>query len=173
FARPEATYFLATINLYYEKNFQRAKELYWSLVEQYPNNGYYRRLYMTTLSHLREYNNMVWFYHETMNHWNSASLPDHPVMEYELTYWLGRAHYYLTDYISAKESFVKALEIGNRLKNRESRDLFTLSAYFAGRVSEELNSIESAVKYYKITANQTAMPEAIKRARERLRELDV
>lgn len=53
FARPEATYFLATIQLNYEGNIADAKNLFRSLVDQYPNNGYYRRLYMNTLGQLR------------------------------------------------------------------------------------------------------------------------
>lgn len=173
FARPEATYFLATINLNYEKNYSIAKRLYRSLVEQYPDNGYYRRLYMNTLGQLSEYSNMVRFYHDTMAHWQKSGLDEHPVMEIELTYWLGRAQYYLADYQSANESFIRAVEIGNQLENRERRDFYTLSTYFAGVVSEELNQRDQAVIYYRLTVAQKALPDTISRARERLRELDV
>lgn len=172
FARPEATYFLATINFFYENDHETAKRLYYSLVEQYPDNGYYRRMYMSTLGQLREYTHMIRFYHETMAHWKMRGLPDHPVMEHELTYWSGRAYYYLADYSSALNSFTKAVEIGNKLENRERRDLHTLSTYFAGATAEELGRDEQAVIYYRMAVSQRAMPEAVRRARERLRELD-
>lgn len=173
FARPEATYFLATIYLNYEDDQLAAKTLFNSLVEQYPDNGYYRRMYMNTLGQLREYHSMIRFYHETMSYWKEKNLPDHPVMEYELTYWLGRAQYYLSDYHTAYDSFSKAVEIGNQLDNKEGRNFYTLSTYYAGLVSEELNRKVQAVKYYRMAAAQNAYPEAVRRARERLRALDV
>ena len=172
FARPEATYFLATINFFYENDHQTAKKLYYTLVEQYPDNGYYRRMYMSTLGQLREYRNMIQFYHDTMEHWKLKGLPDHQVMEQELTYWCGRAYYYMADYPSAFKSFAKAAELGLMLENKERRDLHTLSTYFAGITAEELGRYDQAKNYYRMAVSQRALPEAIKRARERLRELD-
>lgn len=173
FARPEATYFLATIYLNYEDNQSAAKTLFNSLVEQYPDNGYYRRMYMNTLGQLREYNSMIRFYHETMEYWRFKEHPDHPVMEYELTYWLGRAQHNLAETHSANDTFRKAVEIGSQLDNKEDRNFYTLSTYYAGLVSEELNRRDQAVKYYRMAAAQKAFPEAVRRARERLRALDV
>ena len=172
FARPEATYFLATINFFYENDHLTAKRLYYSLVEQYPDNGYYRRMYMGTLGQLREYSNMIQFYSETVAHWQLKGLPAPAVMEHELTYWCGRAQYYLGDYSSAFNSFAKAAEIGNGLANSERRDLQTLSTYFAGITAEELGRHDQAAKYYRMAISQRAMPEAVRGARERLRELD-
>ena len=171
FSRPEATYFLATIQLNYEDNFTGAKNLYRSLVDQYPNNGYYRRLYMNTLARLQEYSSMIIFQLETMAHWNEQDLPRNPVMEYELYYWIGRAYYYHSDSRSAYHSFLNSVDAAATLENKKNRNFYTLAAYYAGRLSEDLGFIETARHYYKIAASQNAVPEVIMRAKDRLTTL--
>lgn len=173
FSRAEASYFLATIQLNYEDNFAGAKSLYRSLVDQYPDNGYYRRLYMNTLAQLREYSSMIAFQDETKAHWSEQQLARNPVMEYELYYWVGRAYYFHLDSRSAYNSFVNAVESANSLENNKNRNFYTLSAYFAGRASEDLGLNETACHYYKIAADQKAAPEVIRRARNRLNALKI
>lgn len=172
FSRPEAAYFLATIQLNYENNFTDAKNLFRFLVDQYPNNSYYRRLYMNTLRQLHEYSSMITFHNETMRHWQENNLDRDPVMEYELYYWAGRSYYFHLDYESANHSFLNAVDSASDLPNRENRSFYTHSAYFAGRVSEDLGKTVQAVHYYKIAASQNAAAEVIERAKLRLIELD-
>ena len=50
FSRPEATYFMGNILLNYENDFDQAMGYFRQLVEKYPDNGYYRRLMIRTLS---------------------------------------------------------------------------------------------------------------------------
>lgn len=171
FSRQEAVYFLATIQLYYEENITGAKNLFRFLVDQYPNNSYYRRLYMHTLGRLREYSSMIAFHEETNRHWMQKSLVKDPVMEYELYYWAGRAHYFHLDSESAYHSFLNAVESARVLPNRESRNYYTLSAYFAGRVAEDLGMSDKAVQYYEIAASQNTSTDVTEWAKQRLIDL--
>lgn len=172
FSRQEAAYFLATIQLYYEGNITDAKNLFRFLVDQYPNNSYYRRLYMSTLGQLREHFLMIAFHNETNQHWKLNHLVKDPVMEYELHYWVGRAHYFHLDLESARHSFLNAIESAKLLSNKDNRSYYTYSAYFAGRVSEDLGKTVQAVHYYRMATSQDAGGEVIERAKKRLIELE-
>jgi len=172
FARAEAVYFLATIQFHYEENFTDAKDLFRLLVDKYPDNGYYRRLYMHTLAQLREYPSMIAFHNETFIHWQDQQLKRDPVMESELYYWVGRSYYFHLDSASAYRSFVNSVESAQDLRNSENRIYVTQAAYFAGRVSEDLGRAEEAIQYYKIAASQKTASEVINRAKNRLKELE-
>jgi len=171
FARQEAAYFLGTIYLNYEREFEKAKILYKGLTDRYPNNPYYRRLYLRTLAQLNEYHEMMRFFDETMEHWQKNSLPENKVMEAEIWYWYGRAQYYSGMLGASLESFSRSVALGSKLVNSRERDTHTLAAFFAGRASEQLRQHEEARKYYRIAANQRAVPDASREARQRLRAL--
>lgn len=171
FSRQEATYFLATIQLNYEKNFSGAMNHFRSLVDQYPNNSYYRRLYMNSLWQLHEYSSMIAFHGETNRHWKEKGLDRDPVMEYELYYWAGRAYYFYSERESANHAFLNAVESARYLPNLEKRIFYTHSAYYSGRVSEDLGRTVQAIHYYEIAASQKAATELIDRSKQRLNEL--
>ncbi len=168
FARPEAAYFLATILLNYEQDYDKAKIFFRKLIDRYPNNGYYRRLFIRTMAQLDEYSTMKAFYRETTEHWKRNNLPDHPVMDFELNYWLGRAFYFTGNYQAAFDAFSRSVQAGSGLINAEEREILTLAAYFAGQSSELLMQSENAKKYYEIASKQNAAPNARRQARNRL-----
>lgn len=172
FSRPEAAYFLATIQLNYEGNITDARNLFRYLVDQYPNNSYYRRLYMNTLWQLREYSLMIAFHDETSHHWKEKNLARDAVMEYELYYWVGRAYYVHLNSDSAYHAFLNAVESAKDLPKRKNRNYYAPAAYFAGRVSEDMGKTVQAVHYYKITTSQNTPNEVIERAKQRLIELE-
>jgi tetratricopeptide (TPR) repeat protein len=171
FARPEATYFLATILLNYEQNYQEAKTYYKYLVDRYPDNSYYRRLYIRTLDQLNEHHSMKTFYRETKKHWNGNGLPADELMNAELLYWLGRAQYFSGELSASYQSFVQALELGNSLSNSRNREFVTLAAFFAGRTAERLQKKDEARKYYQMATRQNAASNARQEADRRLRAL--
>lgn len=171
FARQEAAYFLGTIYLNYENEFDKAKTLYKGLVDSFPDNPYYRRLYLRTLAQLFEYHEMMRFFDETMEHWHQNNLPENKVMEAEIWYWYGRAQYYSGLLSASLESFSRSVAIGSELVNARERDTHTLAAFFAGRASEQLRLQDEARKYYAIAAAQRAVPDASREARQRLRAL--
>lgn len=171
FARPEANYFLATILLNYEQDFEKAKERFNFLIENYPNNGYYRRQYLRTLSQLEQYDEILVFAKNTLDYWSAGNLRDDPSLELEASYWLGRAYYHFGDLASALPFLERSVEAGNNLVNSEERDIYALAAYFAGRTLENLDQKKEARKYYQIAADQKAVPEARKRSRDQLKNL--
>ncbi len=171
FARAEARYFLGNILLNYEHDYDEAKDQFRQLVEHYPNNSYYRCQYLRTLDQLKQDSEILAFAEETLEHWQTHNLPENPVLETELNYWMGRAHYNRGEWYTALPFFRKSVDLGDELVNNEARDVYVLSAYFAGRTLESLNQDDEARRYYKIAADQKNLPEARRQSRERLKML--
>lgn len=171
FARPESKYFLANILNHYENEYNQAKELFADLINDYPNNGYYRREYLQTLSQLDQYDEIIKFSNEILDYWEVKNQDMNPVMEAEVQFWLGRAYYYQGNFERAKPHLIKSVYIGQDLVNSEEREFYILAAYFAGRASDILNHDDDAKKYYEISANQRLIPEARRQSREELQNL--
>lgn len=171
FARQEAAYFLGTIYLNYEGEYEKAMILFKGLTDRFPDNPYYRRLYLRTLAQLSEYREMMQFFDETMQHWHENNLPENKVMEAEIWYWYGRAQYNSGMLPASLESFSRSVALGSDLVNSRERDTHTLASFFAGSASEQLRLQEEAKKYYTIAAAQRAVPNVSREARQRLRAL--
>ncbi|MCC5940477.1 MAG: hypothetical protein JJU37_02970 [Balneolaceae bacterium] len=171
FARPEATYFLGNILLNYENEFDEAKYYFKLLVDQYPENSYYRRQYMVTMGQLNEFDEMIKFFEETMAYRTENNLPPDALLESELWYWYGRAQYYTGSFSTALQAFEKSVEFGETLKHVKERHIHTLAALFAGRAAERVPDSEKAKIYYKIASNQNAAPNARRQAADRLKLL--
>lgn len=171
FARPEANYFLAYIYLNYEKNGEKAKYYFKRLVENYPSNGYYRRLYMRSLAQLDLFSEMESFFENTMEDREETGVSSDPITEAELWYWYGRSKYQAGSYQTALDALEKSVEIGEVIHRSDEREVFTLAAYYAGRVSEVQMDHERALKYYEIAADQDAAPNARKDADRRRKTL--
>lgn len=167
FARPEANYFLAYIYLNYEKDGEQAKYYFNRLVENYPSNGYYRRLYMRTLAQLDLYSEMQAFFEDTMKQRDESGISSDPITEAELWYWYGRSKYQSGSYQAALDAFEKSVEIGEEIDRSEDRNVFTMAAYYAGRASEVQMDHDRALRYYGIAADQHAAPNARKDAERR------
>lgn len=171
FARPEANYFLATILLNYEQDYGKAKQRFEYLVQNYPNNSYYRRQYLRTLSHLKQYGEILVFAKNTLEHWSTGNLQDDPILELEVNFWMGRAYYYQGNWRAALQFLKQSVDTGERLVNNKERDIYALAAYFTGRTLENLDQKNEARKYYQIAADQKTVPEARQRSRDQLKNL--
>lgn len=171
FARPEATYFLGNILLNYENEYDEAKSYFKLLVDQYPDNAYYRRQYMVTISQLNEFDEMMDFFESTMAYRSENRSEANPLMESELWYWYGRAQYYTGQFSASLDSFERSVELGKRLNHIKERQTHTLAAYFAGLAAERLHDNEKAKVYYTIASGQTAAPNARRQAESRLKLL--
>jgi len=171
FARPEANYFLAYIYLNYEQDSEKAKYYFNRLVENYPSNGYYRRLYMRTLAQLDHYSEMDTFFRETMENREISGISSDPITEAELLYWYGRSKYLAGSYREALDAFEESVEIGADIEHYQDRELYTMAAYYAGRSSEIQMNHDQARFYYKIAASQDAAPNARKDAEKREKAL--
>lgn len=171
FSRPEATYFMGNILLNYEKDSDKALRYFKLLVEQYPNNSYYRRLIVRTLFNQRRMNNVRAQANDAVEHWFAHSLSGGDVLKEELYYWSGRAHFRAGRLDEASEDFKKSIASGLRLPSREKRIFYSLSNYYAGLAAERSNDKESARNFYNVALKQQADGDYKKRARERLRNL--
>ncbi|TVR30972.1 MAG: hypothetical protein EA390_07370 [Balneolaceae bacterium] len=171
FARPEATYFLGNILLNYEGRTSEAAVYFRTLVERYPNNGYYRRLYVRSLTQMRNYDEALKAAEEALAHWEELHPGERDVFHEEIYHWLGRAQYYSDLPEQALDSFTKSYEISSELPNNRDREFRTLSAYFAGIAYESIDNRQEARRYYEYVLNQRVGDEAKKRARERLQSL--
>lgn len=171
FARPEAGYFLGVILLNYEQHYDEARVYFKNLVLKYPDNSYYRRLYIRTLVQLHEYDLVLREANAAMDYWQKNSLGNKEILKEELMYWKGRALFHAGRSEEALNAFTNALETGRHLPNPENRELHTLSAYYAGRVSENLGQNENAREYYEIAVRQKAGENAKEKAESRLQAL--
>ncbi|MFO7799343.1 tetratricopeptide repeat protein [Rhodohalobacter sp.] len=172
FARPEATYFLGNIHLNYESNYKKALGHFHELVNQYPKNTFYSRLYTRTLNHLKRYREVIEFAEAILE--KSANLPekDRNILEEEIHYWLGLAEYQMGNLDEARDSFKRSYDIGKQLPNPGGRPLQALSAYQAGRTSERMNNSEEAAQYYQKVLEQGNNDEAKRMARQRIEVLN-
>lgn len=171
FARPEANYFLANILLNYEQDYEEAKKRFRYLIDRYPNNSYYRCQYFRTLAQLEEYGEMLSFGMETLESLEKGDLQNNAVLQMGVNFWVGRAYYHQGNWRSAQPFLKEAEKTGSKLVNRYDRDIYVLSAYFAGRVHEILGQPDEARKYYEIAADQKTVPEARNRSRNHLKNL--
>ena len=173
FARPEAAYFLGYILLNYEKEYESASAIFKDLVGSYPDNGYYRRLYVRSLIQMNRYDKAMEAALETIRHWESMGTQTefYQVLREEVYHWLGRSYYHTGNYQQALEAFISSYRAGLNLPNLKEREFHTLSAYFAGRTNELLSNPTDAIEYYRATLQQRAGEQAIGRARERLDRL--
>ncbi|MEX2435909.1 MAG: tetratricopeptide repeat protein, partial [Balneolaceae bacterium] len=97
--------------------------------------------------------------------------PGKEVMEEEVYYWMGRSNYHQGQLFDAKDAFIQSIELGLTLPNTKNRRFHTLSAFYAGRSSENLNDTEEAKKYYEITLAQNESEDVKEVAKTRLKTL--
>ncbi len=171
FARPEATYFLGNIYLNYEEDYESALTYFRQLVDQYPKNGYYRRLYARTLAQLRQYDELIGFARETLDYRGLTDEEGNTILHEEIYYWLGRAQYHSGRPEDSVTSFEKSYQIGKALPNSDDRPIQALSAYYAGRAYETLSNHNAAENYYEIVLRHNNNGDVKQRAKDRLKML--
>ena len=168
FAKPEALYFLGMILLNYENEYREAIDVFEQLIQLYPQNHYFKRVYLRTLGRLNRYSDI--------QNYVDQNLPLEPRNEMGLdlqtqmaaSYWRGRAKYHFGNWKQAQVDFEQALKAGNLLESREERDLYLLSAYYAGRSHEIMGNPDIAEEFYRISSDQSLLPNLRDRSARRL-----
>jgi len=171
FSRPEATYFMGNILLNYENRVNEALSYFRKLVNQYPDNGYYRRLMIRALSDQNRNLEVITAVQKAERHWETKDAASQTIILEELHFWQGRAHYRMNNFDEALESFKLSIRHGETLPNRSQRLYYSVANYYAGLTSEALQNPENAKKYYSVTVDQDVDGDFMSTARERLREL--
>lgn len=171
FSRPEATYFMGNILLNYENEVNEAMNYFRLLVDQYPDNGFYRRLMIRTLSSQNRNEDVLAAVEEALNHWQNKDQASRLIMQEELLFWKGRAYYRMNQFDAALNSFQEAISHGEELPNRPERVYYSVANYYAGLSSEALQNTDNAKKYYSVTVDQDVEGDFKTKARKRLSEL--
>lgn len=168
FARPEAIYFLGNIRLHYEDDLDQALIHFRILVENYPANGYYRRMLVRNLFHLNRNNEAELEIKKTLNDWSVNGYGDFDPLAEELYYWLGRLQLRSTDFQSAYQSFTKGMLAGDKLPGTNKRHYFGLNTYYAGHAADLNGEKKVAERHLKDVIKMTGDNEIKERARTRL-----
>ena len=171
FAGPEALYFLGFIRLNYEENFDEAARDFRKLVERYPNNSFYRRLFVRSLFQMGKYEMAAEEIEKAILHWDTNNYPLMDIMKEELMYWQGRIHLVRNRLQKAFTAFENAFHFGSDLANAQQRTYRTLGGFYAGYSAEKLCNRQKAVEYYEAVASMDGDNEVIKRAKKQLDEL--
>lgn len=168
FARPESTYFLGNILLNYERDYEKALDYFWALIDQYPNNSYYKRLYIRTLSQLNRYPEVISFSEKLEL---EGIISEDSVLKEEIFYQKGIALYRSGEIERAYEAFFISHQTGMNLPNTKKRPIHSLSAYYAGRCSERLNNPDQAADYYQRVVDSEIGRDTKNRAKDRLKAI--
>jgi tetratricopeptide (TPR) repeat protein len=171
FARPEATYFLGLILLNYEADYERAMNQFYTLVNAYPNNSYYRRLLVRALFQQGQYDSALAEAEKALEHWNSNGFSDNPVLSEEMYYWRGRIYNLHGRTEEAYDSFFSGFHLGLNLPNRQMRSFHALNGYYAGLLAERKGESVRARSFYRAVTQLECEPDVRKRAADRLSNL--
>lgn len=171
FARPEATYFMGNILLNYEQEYQEALRYFQKLTTNYPDNGFYRRLLVRSMASQYQNRKVLRAVENTMDYWQNRGRTEDHVMNEEMRFWQGIAHYRLGSYKEALRSFKSAIESGSVLPNRSKRLYYGGANYYAGLTSEALNQQDEAKEFYTEAAKQNTGGGYESKSKERLKEL--
>ena len=171
FSRPEATYFMGNILLNYENEVDEALQYFQELVNKYPDNGYYRRLMVRTLSSQNRNEEVLAEVDRVMERWQGKQEASKRLIQEELMFWKGRSYYRLNNFDAALQAFDDAISNGQMLPNRSERLYHCVANYYAGLASEALGNTEDAKSYYTAAVDQDVEADFIAKARERLRAL--
>lgn len=171
FSRPEATYFMGNILLNYENDVDQAMRYFQELVAEYPDNGYYRRLLIRTLSSLNRNEEVLTAADQTLSRWENKDEHSVRLIQEELQFWKGRAYYRMNRFDEALKSFELAVTHGEMLPNRPDRLYHCVANYYAGLTSEALGRTAEAKSYYTTAVDQDVEADFVSKARERLRAL--
>ena len=170
FVEPEATYFLGHIYLHFEKEPDKALGYLRDLYHRYPDNSYYRRLYIRSLYRLNLSDQALAAIHESLEHPMDPASHESQTMREDLFAIRGLIRYYhRADPDGAKNDFLEALAYAEKLTPFAERSNLILSLYYLGELSIREGNRDMARFYYSRAATPDIDHPKVKKAREALR----
>jgi len=170
FVEPEATYFLGHIYLHFEKEPDKALGYLRDLYHRYPDNSYYRRLYIRSLYRLNLSNEALAAIHESLDHPMEPDSHESKTMREDLFAIRGLIRYYhQADYEAAKSDFLEALGYAEKLTPFAERSNLILSLFYLGELNIREGNRGMARFYYSRAATPDIDHPFVKKAREALR----
>ncbi len=170
FVEPEATYFLGHIYLHFEKEPDKALGYLRDLYHRYPDNSYYRRLYIRSLYRLNLSNEALAAIHESLDHPMDPESHESRTMREDLFAIRGLIRYYhQADFEGARNDFLEALASAEKLTPFAERSNLILSLYYLGELNIREGNRDLARVYYSRAATPDIDHPFVKKAREALR----
>jgi len=135
FMEPEALFFLGHIYLHFEDQPDMALEYLERLYREFPDNTYYRRLYVQAHFHLMQFDEAREAIAESLDHWGDSR--DHAVrvMREELLTIRGQIHFHYMRYEAAREDLVMAVNESESLRPFATRRNLITALYYLGEIS--------------------------------------
>ncbi len=170
FVEPEATYFLGHIYLNFEREPDKALGYLRDLYHRYPDNSYYRRLFIRSLYQLNLHHEALAAIHESLSHPMDPDSHESQTMREDLFAIRGLIRYYhQADPGGAKDDFLKAVAYAEKLTPFAERDNLILSLYYLGELSIREGNRDMARFYYSRAATPDTDHPFVKKARKALR----
>ncbi len=168
FMEPEAAYFLGHIYLHFEKEPDQALEYLKHIYDRYPNNSYFRRLYIRSLHQLQRDQEALFAIEESLSMWQDGGSHEVTVMKEDLYTIRGIIHLQRQNLKTAKENFEKAVNASEKLRPFATRKNLITSLFYLGEIHLENGNHQKARYYFARASNPDAEHPNAKRAREAL-----
>jgi tetratricopeptide (TPR) repeat protein len=170
FVEPEATYFLGHIYLHFENQPGKALGYLRDLYHRYPNNSYYRRLYIRSLYQLNHHSNALSAIEESLAHPFEPDSHESMTMQEDLFTIRGLIrYYYQADFRMAEHDFLEAVALAEQLTPFAERSNLLISLYYLGEISIHNGRRDMARFYFSRAATPDITHPHAKRARDALR----
>ncbi|MEX2656848.1 MAG: hypothetical protein WD272_04975 [Balneolales bacterium] len=135
FMEPEATFFLGHIYLHFEKKPDLALDYLRDLYHKYPNNTFYRRLYIRSLYQLDHHEEALVLIDESLSYHDDQRQHEVTVMKEELYSIRGKIYYRDQQFEMAKVDFAESVKISDTLLPFGDRSVLISSLFHLGELS--------------------------------------
>ncbi len=170
FLEPEAVFFLGHIYLHFEQEPGQSLEYLEELYQKYPNNTYYRRLYVRSLFQLRRTRSADMAIKESLDYFNNDNRHDVRVLREDLYTIRGRIHFHYRQYDRAESDFLSAVEIAENLPPFATRSNLITALYYLGEISVRNDDMVMARYYFRRAATPDTDHTYRKKSREALQK---
>lgn len=166
FLQPESIYFLGHIYLHYENEAGLALDHLSHLYQKYPENTFYRRLYIHSQYSLRMMSETEMRIIESLEYYKHVNNHETQTMREDLLTLKGLIHYQQFQYEKAKSEFLKAIQVAETLEPFEERTNMLTSLYHLGEMSIREGQREEARNYFGRAASSNSDYSYARRSRE-------
>lgn len=173
FVGPEAVFFLGHIYLHYEQQPHQALQYLRRLYNDYPDNTYYRRLYVRSLFQLQRSREANAAITESLAHWEGENRHAVHVMREDLYTIRGQLHYHHRQFEQAETAFQNALDEAENLAPFAGRSNLITSLYYLGEINIHNERPEEARFYFNRAATPDIDHPYTEKAREALKQNDL
>ncbi len=148
FMEAEATFFLGHIYLHFEQKADQALGYLEQLYQRYPDNTFYRRLYVRSLFQQGQLSRAESAITHTLAHWSEHESHEVNVMKEDLHTIRGRIHYHHNQLDAAERDFIEAVLTAETLLPFAERNNLITALYYLGEISIQKDNRAEARYYF-------------------------